>query len=450
VTTSSRAAVGPAETLQRAPSRSRVSEAAGHEAGAGLGLACRSCGATDLDLVVDLGDQPPAERFIPASELSTPDRRLPLRIRVCRTCWLVQLEGDPVASADEPAGLAFSISTTMRNHVEGLVADAIQRLGGRRNARVLELASHGNRLHDFFAAGGLRSELVEPIAVHAASARDAGVPVIEGHLTPDLARRLVADGGPADLVVDAFHLAHEADPGEWANGVRAVLAPTGVAIVEFDHLRPIVDETQYDGFRHGHASYLSLTAFSDLLRRAGLTAVDARPTPAYGGSLRVVVAHEGARSAGADAGSQGLARVSAMLDAERTAGLADVATYRRFADRVEAAREGLRTFFESASAEGRAVAGYGAPSRGNTLLNSSGIGTAELPFVVDRAVSKHGQYLPGSRIPIRPPAALDELRPAYVLILAWDLADEIVSQLPAVRSWGGRFVVPLPTVRVLD
>ena len=445
---SSQAVVGAAEPMQRPPSRSRVSEAAGYEAGAGPGLACRSCGATDLDLVVDLGDQPPAERFIPASELSTPDRRLPLRIRVCRTCWLVQLEGDPVASADEPAGLAFSISPTMRTHVEGLVADAIERLGDHQNARVLELASHGNRLHDFFAAGGLRSELVEPIAVHAASARDAGVPVIEGHLTPDVARRLVADGGPADLVVDAFHLAHEADPGEWADGLGAVLAPTGVAIVEFDHLRPIIDETQYDGFRHGHASYLSLTAFSALLRRAGLAAVDARPTPAYGGSLRVTVAHEGARAAAA--GPQGVARVNATLEAERTDGLADPATYRRFADRVEVAREGLRSFFHSASAEGRTVAGYGAPSRGNTLLNSSGIGSAELPFVVDRAASKHGQYLPGSRIPIRPPAALDELRPDYVLILTWDLADEIVSQLPAVRSWGGRFVVPLPAVRVLD
>jgi len=405
--------------------------------------ACRSCRATGLSVVVDLGSQPPAERFVDASDLARPDVRLPLRILVCPVCWLVQLDGDPVPADDEPGGIAFSVSSTMQAHVLGLVRDALGRAGSRPGLSVIEVASHGNRLHEAFRSEGADSTLLESVPQFAAAAREAGVPTIEERLTPAVADRLVADGFGVDLFVDAFYLAHDPRPAEYLAGLERLLAPGGLALFEFDHLLPVVLDRQYDGFRHGHASYLSLFAFTAMLASAGLRPVDAVATTAYGGSLRVFVAH--AEGPAIDAPG-----VEAIQSAEASAGLTRLEMYATFADRVEEARRGLRAFLDARRRDGSVVAGYGAPSRGNTLLNSSDVGPADVAFVVDRAPSKQGRYLPGSRIPIFAPARIDEIRPDYLLILTWDLRAEVIEQMSHVRSWGCRFVVPLPSVTVLD
>ncbi len=407
------------------------------------GTVCRACGASGLSMVVDLGSQPPAERFVDPSDLARPDIRLPLRILVCPVCWLVQLEGDPVPPDDEPGGIAFSVSSTMQAHMRGFVQDVLGRAAARPSLNIVEVASHGNRLHETFRSAGVDSTLLESVPQFANAAREAGVPIIEERLTPATADRLVAAGRAADLFVDAFYLAHDPRPADYLAGLERLLAPGGLAAFEFDHLLPVILDRQYDGFRHGHASYLSLSAFRTMLASAGLKPVDAVSTAAYGGSLRVFAAH--AEEPTGDSGA-----VERILSAEEAVGLTRLEGYETFADRVEQARGGLRAFLDDRRRDGSLVAGYGAPSRGNTLLNSSDVGPADVAFVVDRAPSKQGRYLPGSRIPIFAPARIDEVRPDFLLILTWDLRDEVIGQMSHVRSWGCRFVVPLPSVTVLD
>ena len=292
-------------------------------------LACRSCGATGLSLVVDLGPQPPAERFIDAADLAQPDVRLPLRILACPVCWLVQLEGDPVPPDDEPGGLAFSVSPTMQEHVRDYVRDVLDRSDRHSGLNIIEVASHGNRLHGAFLSAGAQSTLLEPVPHFAQAAREAGVPTIEDRLTPALADRLVEEGHVADLFVDGFYLAHDPRPAEYLAGVKRLLTPGGVAAFEFDHLLPVILERQYDGFRHGHASYLSLSAFTRMLANAGLRATHAVATTAYGGSLRVFAGHVD-ESTGDD-GS-----VERILSAEEAAGLTGLRDFRD----VRSARRG--------------------------------------------------------------------------------------------------------------
>jgi hypothetical protein len=431
------------------PSEPRVDATTSTVAGAGH-RRCRGCGRDALTLIVDLGAQPTAERFVAPAELRVPDALLDLRILVCTSCWLVQLDGEPVPPGDEPGGLAFSVSSTMAAHIDGLVDEVLARAGGpggetartRSAVRIVEVASHGNRLAERFAARGARSLLVEAVPPYAAAARMAGVNAVEARLTPDVAAAIVVDGGPADAFVDAFYLAHDPRPAEYLAGVARLLADDGVAVFEFDHLLPVVLETQYDGFRHGHASYLSLAAFTGQLERVGLAVEDALTTPAYGGSVRAFVRHAERTATG-----EGARRI---LAEEAAAGLGQLAAYQAFAERIAAARAGFRAFLDERRRAGDVVVAYGAPSRGNTLLNSSAVTPADIPFAVDRAPSKHGQYLPGSRIPILPVERVEETRPDYLLILTWDLRQEIVAQMAGIRAWGGRFVVPLPRLEVVD
>jgi C-methyltransferase C-terminal domain/Putative zinc binding domain len=396
---------------------------------------CRGCGETTLVEIVDLGPQPPAERFPAPDEVV---EELPLAVDVCTSCWLVQLSGQPVHSADEPGGLAFTVSDTMRAHANGLVRGVVARAGP--GAEVVEIASHGNRLHDVFVAAGGRSVLVEAEPVYAEAARDAGVTTRDGRLTVERAEAMRSEGIRPAAVVDAFYLAHDPAPLEILRGIRTLLDPEAIAVFEFDHLLPIVAETQYDAIRHGHASYLSLHAFVRLLGEAGFGITDALALPIYGGSLRVVASAR--RSPASD-------RVQAMLDTERRAGLDELDAYLAFGDRVAAARRRLRSFVDDTRSGGHTIAGYGAPSRGNTLLNSSAITVDDVPFTVDRSSTKHGRVMPGSRIPIVAPDRLRAARPDFVLVLPWDLRDEIAAQLADVRVAGTHLVIPLPELEVV-
>lgn len=403
-------------------------------------MTCRSCGRQALVEVLDLGAQPEANAFPPADSDPATDARFPLRVLVCTSCWLVQLDAAGPPEAALPGPPAYDLSPTMRDHAVAFAADALARsaaVGGR----VVEMASHGGYLAPFLAERGIDSVVVEGTPAMAEAAAARGRRVLQQPFGRDAAGALLADGGPAVLILDNYLLAHVEDPDDFAAGLQLLLAPAGRAILEFDHLLPLVLDRRFDSIRHGHFSYLGLIAVSSLLERHGLAVLDAVLQPVYGGALRIVVGH---------AGEPGIASgVAAVLNAERRAGLATMDAFRDFAEGVGKLRARLRAFLEERRARGELVVGYGAPSRGNTLLNSSGVTGELLRFTVDRSTLKHGRRLPGSGIPIHDPARIAEARPAFVLLLTWDIRDEVVAAMPEVASWGGRFVVPLPSFEIL-
>jgi hypothetical protein len=404
--------------------------------------ACRGCRRSNLVQVLDLGDQPEANSFPPLDTSPGEDARFPLRVFLCTLCGLVQLDAGGPPEGALPGPPAYELSPTMYGHAAGFVDDALSRapaaLGG---GRVVETASHGGYLAPFLSDRGVDSVVVEgtPSMVDAANAR--GHRVLARPFGREAAAELVAGGGQAALILDNYLLAHVEDPDDFAASLHILLAPEGRAILEFDHLLPLFVDRRFDSIRHGHYSYLSLIALSDLLGRHSLVVLDAVGQPVYGGALRIVVGHAGA--------AVPAPAVEEVLAAEHAAGLTDLAAYRAFASGVDALRSQLRGYLAAARDRGELVVGYGAPSRGNTLLNASGVTAELLPFSVDRSPLKWGRRMPGSGIPIRDPAAIDEARPAAVLILTWDIRDEVIATLGHVREWGGRFVVPMPKFEVV-
>lgn len=366
---------------------------------------CRSCRVDDLAVVVDLGEQPASDDF-PARSAPLPDPAWPLALALCRRCALVQLTAD---ASVQPEPLPARESDTARRHAVTMSSLLLERLRVPEGGTVRETVSHH---------GGSWSPAL----------RDRGLRVLPT--------------GRADLVLDVHALAHERDLDDALRRLAGQLAPHGRLVLEFHHLLPLVQQTQFDTVRHGHPSYLSLTALLPALARHGLTAVDAVPTSAYGGSLVVAAA----RTVDAPVTSWA---VDAVLRDEDGAGLGGEEAFRRLQERTRQVADGLREHLLAARSSGRRVLGYGAPSKAPVLLGVSGVGPDLLAFTVDRSEAKHGRRLPGSGIPIEPVARLLAERPDEVLLLTWDIAAEVRASLPEVEAWGGRFILPLPEVRVL-
>ena len=382
---------------------------------------------------LDLGPQPQAGWF-PAAEDPVPDPVWPLVAAVCPACWLVQLAGDGPDEYEVTGAPPPTSSATMSAHARTLVAWLMERRWARPGAATVEVASHGGYLQPFFRERGLDTLAVGPTAGQARQLRRAGGRVLEATLA---AAADHTGTGSADLVVDHYLLAHLGEPEAAIAGVRRLLAPSGVAVLEFDHWGATMTGLQFDAIRHGHRSYLSLSWLVPAAARHGLQVVEAIPQPVYGGAMRAVLRPEGSGGA-ADAS------VALQLAAERAAGVDRLGAYARFGRAVRSARRATRAALLAGARDGRSTVGYGAPARAVTLLNYFGLGPAELTFTVDRAPSKQGRFVPGVRLPIGPPEQLLEVRPRQVLILAWDLAPEITQQLAAVRGWGGKFLVPIP------
>jgi len=373
-------------------------------------VTCRGCGTPGARLAVDLGDQPAADDF-PSAAAPGPDERRPLQLWWCPRCALVQL-GPVEPMGEEPVRAVES--RTSREHARRTVTALLAERPALAGRTVREFASHH---------GG---SWLEALAGH-------GV-------------RPAADGEPADLVVDVHALAHEQHV-EAALAARAgALAPGGLLVVEFHHLLPLLEQGQFDTIRHGHWSYLSLTALARLAERHGLRPVHAVVEPVFGGSLRVLLA---ARPSGGEAPQDVDPSVDAVLAAERAAGLDTGSGLEPFAVRAREAAAELHAFLVAERQAGRRVLGYGAPSKAATLLGLAGVGPDLLAFTVDAAPLKHGLAIPGVRVPIRPVPALAVARPDSVLVLTWDIADEVMSQLEADGGWGARYVLPLPTPTVL-
>ncbi|HEY2955091.1 MAG TPA: class I SAM-dependent methyltransferase [Candidatus Eisenbacteria bacterium] len=406
--------------------------------------ACRSCGAALATVFADLGETPLANSFVRPEDLNRRERFYPLRAYACDACHLVQLEAfESPAEIFGDYAYFSSYSESWLAHARAYAGMIVERIGLAPGAQVVEVASNDGYLLRNFLGRGFRVLGIDPAANVARAAEAAGVPTRVAFFGETLARDLVAEGITADLLIGNNVLAHVPELNDFVAGLGALLAPRGVLTMEFPHLLRLIEENQFDTIYHEHFSYFSLLAAQALFARHGLRIFDVELLPTHGGSLRIHVAHE------SDRARPEAPAVAALIGAERAAGLDTPAPYYAFAGRVEGCRRELLRFLHEARDRGRTVAGYGAPAKGNTLLNYCGVGPDLVAFTVDKSPHKQGTYLPGTHIPVYAPERLRESRPDYVLILPWNLKEEVMAQTGYVREWGGRFVVPIPSVAVV-
>ncbi len=404
---------------------------------------CRLCDANVTQTFVDLGMSPLCESYVPADKLDSAEVFYPLHVRICGSCLLVQLPAY-VPGEDIFSDYAYfsSYSDSWVEHARRYAHAMIEQLSLGADSLVTEVASNDGYLLQHFHAAGIPVVGVEPAANVAAAARARGIRTEVRFLGPDTGREIAERYGQADLVAANNVFAHVPDIRGFASGLRALVKDTGTVTLEFPHLLRLIERRQYDTIYHEHFSYLSLLTSSRALGVAGLRVVDVDELETHGGSLRVY-----ARPT--EAAGEPTGRVKDVLDAEEAAGLHTVAGHAGFARQVLKIKSDLLTFLLGAAADGRSVAGYGAPGKGNTLLNHCGIRSDLLAYTVDRSTVKQGKFLPGTHIPVYAPGRLAETKPDYVLVLPWNLRTEIMQQLEYVREWGGRLVFPIPELNVI-
>jgi SAM-dependent methyltransferase len=403
---------------------------------------CRLCGAILSRTFVDLGMSPLCESYIPADSLDAPETFYPLHVLLCESCLLVQLPAY-VTGEEIFSHYAYfsSYSDSWVEHAKSYAHAMIDRLHLTADSLVTEVASNDGYLLQHFVAAGIAVLGIEPAANVAEAARSRGVRTEVEFLGPATGAQLAERFGRADLVAANNVFAHVPDIRGFAAGLRELVSDSGLVTLEFPHLQRLMERRQYDTIYHEHFSYLSLLTSSRALATAGLTVVDVEELDTHGGSLRVYARR--AVSAGEPS-----SRVKDVLEAEDAAGLHTVAGHDGFHREVLKIKSDLAGFLFDAAGKGKSVAGYGAPGKGNTLLNHCGIRSDLVAYTVDRNPVKQGQYLPGTRIPIYPPERLAETRPDYILVLPWNLRDEISRQLEFVRSWGGQLVFPIPALEI--
>jgi SAM-dependent methyltransferase len=405
---------------------------------------CRLCGAELKHGFVDLGMSPLCESFLSAWQLDAMEPYYPLRVVVCGTCFLVQL-GEYVSPENIFREYAYfsSYSTSWVAHAKAYCDMIAPRLELGPDSLVVELASNDGYLLQHFLPLGIPVLGIEPAANVAKVAIDKSIATRVDFFGVELAKTLVAEGRRADLIIGNNVLAQVPDLNDFVAGMARLLAPEGVITLEFPHLERLMAENQFDTIYHEHFSYFSLIAIERLAAGHGLKLIDVDELSTHGGSLRVYLAH-------IDSARPTVRRVPDLLARERRLGLDDLATYASFAEQVTRTKRRLLSFLIAAKDAGKVICGYGAPGKGNTLLNYCGIGTDFLEFTVDRNPYKHGRFTPGMHIPIHPVDAIDDLRPDYILILPWNLKDEIIQQMRHVGAWGGKFIAPIPDLTVID
>jgi hypothetical protein len=405
---------------------------------------CRLCGSAAMASVVDLGATPPCESFLPADRLDQPEPTYPLHLKVCTNCWLAQIP--PLITPEETfTDYAYfsSYSTSWVEHARAFVGDAVDRLGLGPESFVVEVASNDGYLLRHVVGRGIRCLGVEPSVNVGQAARDAGVPTVTAFLNPGTGLSVRTEHGPADLVVANNVYAHIPDIVGFTRGLRALVAEDGWVSIEVQHLLTLIERNQFDTIYHEHFQYYTVASAARALASGGLTLVDVEPLPTHGGSVRLW-----ARPA--EVAGEPSARMVDALAREKAAGLAELSGYGEFAARVAKVRRNLLRFLIDAADRGETVVGYGAPGKGNTLLNYCGIRPDLLAYTVDRNPYKHGRFTPGTRIPILPPERIAADRPDHVLVLPWNLREELAEQLSYVHSWGGRLVFPIPELEIVE
>ena len=407
-------------------------------------MECRHCGEP-VDLVlVDLGSCPPSNSYLTDKNLRSPETCFPLRVLVCESCWLVQTEDFADATLLFDADYAYfsGYSSTWEEHCRTFAAEAIARFGLNQASRVVEVASNDGTLLNCFQAPGMKCTGIEPTASTAAAARGLGLDVLEVFLNSEVAGRLAADGLVADLLVANNVLAHVPDIVDFVTGCRLLLVDDGVASFEFHHLVELIEGSLFDTIYHEHFSYLSLTSAEAVLERGGLKVFDVEQIPTHGGSLRVFAQRTESTRFDTDHS------VRRLRDHEASLGVASPSFYTGFQERADRIRDNLVEFLSDARAQGKSVVGYGAAAKGNTLLNYAGVSTDLMAYVIDNNPAKQGRYLPGSRIPIVDEQRIRDEPPDFVLILPWNIRDEIAWRLESLDGWLGTVVTAVPELRV--
>ncbi|MET9326016.1 class I SAM-dependent methyltransferase [Tsukamurella sp. NPDC003166] len=401
-------------------------------------MQCRLCGSSRLRSVVDLGATPPCEKFLTADELDLPEPTYPLHLRICEECLLLQIPAliIPEETFSEYAYFS-SFSASWVEHAKRFVDSSIERLGLGVDSLIVEVASNDGYLLQHAVAAGVPCVGIEPSVNVGEAARECGVPTVTAFLGPETAAAVRAEHGPADLVVANNVYAHIPDLLGFTRGLRGLLADDGWLSIEVHHALPLVAEGQFDTIYHEHFQYYTVLTAQRALATAGLTVVDVETIPTHGGSIRVWARPDGVAQAPSD-------RVREVLRAEEAAGLHHLAGYAGMRALAERARQDLLRFLLERRAEGKRIAGYGAPGKGNTLLNYCGIRTDLLEYTVDRNPYKHGRFTPGARIPIHEPERLDTDRPDVVVVLPWNLETEITEQLRHLVDAGTELIYPMP------
>jgi C-methyltransferase C-terminal domain/Putative zinc binding domain/Methyltransferase domain len=405
---------------------------------------CRACGGRLSVTMADLGLQPPSNAFLASMSAAEDEKRYPLRAKVCELCKLVQLDYDVAPEELFHDYVYFSsYSDEWLAHAKQYCEMARRRFALDSNSLVVELASNDGYLLKNFVHWGIPVLGIDPSDTVARAAEAIGVPTLVKFFGESLARDLARSGRRADLIVGNNVLAHVPQLNDFMAGIGLLLAAHGSATIEFPHLLKLIEDVEFDTIYHEHYSYFSLLAIEQVFGRHGLRIYDVEELPTHGGSLRIYASHTG-RS-----GLQDSAALRTLRAQEAAAGLDDLQTYLRFADRVEACRRSLLEFLARAKREAKVVAAYGAAAKGNTLLNFCGVTREDIPMVADRNPHKQSKLLPGTHIPVVSPEELMQAAPDYVLVLPWNLQDEICRQLDGIRAWGGRFVIPVPVARIL-
>jgi SAM-dependent methyltransferase len=406
-------------------------------------MKCRHCATLLENTFLDLGFAPPSNAYLTEDQLSLPEKYYPLKVNVCSNCWLVQTED--YAQADElfsPDYAYFSsTSTSWLAHAKNYTEAIIARLGLSETSYVIEVASNDGYLLKNFLAAGIPCMGIEPTASTATVAEQLQIPVLREFFGEELGKKLAFKGKQADLIIGNNVYAHVPNINDFTFGLKAALKPGGTLTLEFPHLLQLIEHTQFDTVYHEHFSYLSLHTVSCIFEAAGLRLWDVEQLSTHGGSLRVFACH-------ADDVRQTTPLVKALYTKEVRRGLKCIDTYKNFQVQANRLKDDLLNFLIEKKCAGKKVAAYGAAAKGNTLLNYAGVKPDLLPFVCDAASAKQGKYMPGSHIPILPPSALAEFNPDFVVILPWNIAEEVTSQLESLVAKNTKFVIAVPRLQI--
>ena len=404
---------------------------------------CRHCKIPLTHIFLDLGVAPPSNAYLTAEQLTQQETKFPLKLYVCDRCWLVQTEDVTAADKLFTNDYAYfsSVSQGWLSHAERYCHQIIQRLQLDQNSLIVEVAANDGYLLKNFVAAAIPCLGIEPTDSTADHAEKLGIPILREFFGQQLAQELTEQGKQADLIVGNNVYAHVPDINDFTAGLKTLLKKDGTITLEFPHLLQLIQHRQFDTVYHEHFSYLSLNTVCQIFDKEGLRVFDVETLPTHGGSLRIYACHAGDKRSTQTA-------VSNLLAKEKTFGLSNLSTYTGFQGYAEHIKQQLIEFLTEQKRLNKSVIAYGAAAKGNTLLNYAGISTDLLPLVVDAAASKQGKYLPGSHIPILAPDQISLKKPDFVLILPWNIAEEVIQQQSHIREWGGQFVTVIPELQV--
>jgi 2-polyprenyl-3-methyl-5-hydroxy-6-metoxy-1,4-benzoquinol methylase len=405
---------------------------------------CRFCANPLKHTFVDLGMSPPSNSYLAANQLQVAEKFYPLHAYVCEKCFLVQLE-EFESPEDIFSDYAYfsSYSASWLSHAKSYTDLMVDKFGFNSSSKVIEIASNDGYLLQYFKELNIPVLGIEPAANVAKVAEEKGIPSLVKFFGANTAKELVEAGTQADLLLGNNVLAHVPDLNDFVAGMKIVLKPNGVLTMEFPHLLQLMDKNQFDTIYHEHFSYFSFLTVEQVFASHGLTLFDVEKISTHGGSLRIYGKHR-------ETNPTISACLSDLKEREIAAGMNTIDTYLSFTEKVQTTKCNLLSFLIDAKKEGKSVVGYGAPAKGNTLLNYCGVRTDFIEYTVDLSPHKQNTFLPGTHIPVYHPDKIKETKPDYVLILPWNLKQEIMSQMAFIREWGGRFVVPIPSVEVLQ